>query len=527
VVTDGNFKSVHDAAITAAPDAAGAFSVASTDTAGGYQTYGLTTNATTSGTITFTYAGLTRPLSIPYRVGLKMFTYGSGTAADPYLIPDAATMEVFRKFVNLGNSTPDSYFVIAAPKDPYHYVYPNYTGGITIDLAGNPDTKSWKGMTNTFSGKLDGTGSTITGLVIPEPTQRPTVWTAGLFYQLSETTEIKNLRIVGAEITGPKYVNSNKNENSAAGILSAYATGGTITGVSVSGTITGSRYAQVGGLIGRLTAEGAMTLQDSSADVTIIGTSGFGITNQYTGKGPDVWKYGAGQLIGKAEKGQGTTTDTLKITQCATYGSISIWPATGSFVGLCNLNKLNILCDNSLSLTALQKDETNQTGVFAPAAVGGMFGLARDLQNGQLKITNSYFAGETDVDPTLHLAGGWVGAATGDRDATVEDYTHLNVIDTAYIDGVFSYNQVNLLKKEGAKWSAFSAYSWPASGAGGENGYAFQPVGSSYAMTEPAGSEYQQSQMRKWGTSASGVWNFAEGIYPRLSWQKTSDPKTL
>ncbi|MEG1878946.1 MAG: hypothetical protein RR211_04895, partial [Pseudoflavonifractor sp.] len=99
VVTSGNFKSVHDAAITAAPDAAGAFSVASTDTAGGYQTYGLTTNATTSGTITFTYAGLTRPLSIPYRVGLKMFTYGSGTAADPYLIPDAATMEVFRKFV--------------------------------------------------------------------------------------------------------------------------------------------------------------------------------------------------------------------------------------------------------------------------------------------------------------------------------------------------------------------------------------------------------------------------------------------
>ncbi|MEG1878887.1 MAG: hypothetical protein RR211_04590, partial [Pseudoflavonifractor sp.] len=49
----------------------------------------------------------------------------------------------------------------------------------------------------------------------------------------------------------------------------------------------------------------------------------------------------------------------------------------------------------------------------------------------------------------------------------------------------------------------------------------------SYAMTEPAGSEYQQSQMKKWSASASGVWNFAEGIYPRLSWQKTSDPKTL
>lgn len=524
------FQSVDEAGrVSAKADADGPFQ--NHLSADGFTTYALREDGGKNGVITFTYPPLDG-LSIPYDVGLKFFDYGSGKKNDPYLIPDAHTMDLFRQFVDLGLAAVDDiYFVVAKPNDPENYTYPNYTGGITIDLSTDDATRQWPGMKGTFSGGLDGAGSTIAGLVTAGITDASTgAWNAGLFNTLGASSSVRDLTIRGAVITTPSGLADGKNH--AAGILSATALGGAISNVEVSGRIDTNYFVHAGGLIGHLSVGSAsIPLSKVVSDVTIAGTGSF--TKQVSA-GPSIWTSGAGGLFGSVEATTSVSRATLRIDQCAAYGSLDLWPATGGLIGLttqsatagATTSYLDVVVTDSLSLTAL----TDDGSISGSAAWGGAAGAVTRNTPGVFSLTNFYYGGTVDLDTARdRLGGGLIGSVSGDK-TTADDnkttFSNLNILHSVFDPGVYQYTTVNLLTGSGAAWSSNEAWSWPDAHLDTNSpspdpakgyGFDFEEDGSTFQMTQAAGSSHLQRQMSAW--ASSGIWQLADGMYPRLQWQ--------
>jgi methionine-rich copper-binding protein CopC len=126
------------------------------------------------------------------------------------------------------------------------------------------ETSSWNGgkgfdpigsYTSTFTGTFDGAGHTISDLFI----DRESTSDIGLFGEMEGTVESVGLE--NADITG----------NDQVGGLVGYGGGGTVTGVSVTGSVDGTD--RVGGLVGF--SEGG-TVEKSAATVAVTGSLNVG-----------------------------------------------------------------------------------------------------------------------------------------------------------------------------------------------------------------------------------------------------------
>ena len=110
---------------------------------------------------------------------------GSGTAEDPYLIPDKAALEAFRAYVNAWNECAGMYFKLTDDVDLEDELWmpigDNYTS---------------------FNGVFDGGGHTISGVYINTPEYS----NIGLFWSVSPEGAIKDLtvsgRVTGLDVVG-------------------------------------------------------------------------------------------------------------------------------------------------------------------------------------------------------------------------------------------------------------------------------------------------------------------------------------
>ena len=192
---------------------------------------------------------------------------GSGTAEDPYKIPDLETLERFRDAVNNGNNYEGKYIILTNDIE----INPG-----TFDEDGNytpsdgETAKEWEPIaldeSNPFLGVLDGNGHTIRGLYINSPDADY----QGLFGYLgddtTEGTEVKNIGIVNSFIKGKDAVGN------LVGI--SY---GTISNIYTSGTVTGS------GIAGGIAGSNIGTVRNSYSECTAVGSDAGSIVGGNTG----------------------------------------------------------------------------------------------------------------------------------------------------------------------------------------------------------------------------------------------------
>ncbi len=189
---------------------------------------------------------------------------GDGSPGNPYQI--ATWQNLY--WVSQNSDSWDKNFIQTANID--------FTDAVPAITTWNGNT-GWTPIGNTttrFTGTYDGGGHTISGLFI----DRPAGDYQGLFGVTGWDAEIKNLGVIGVDITAGDWVGGLVGVNAYAG------TGGTVTNSYATGEVSGT--SQVGGLVGRNND----TVEDSYATVTVSGTSTVGglvglndgtVTNSY------------------------------------------------------------------------------------------------------------------------------------------------------------------------------------------------------------------------------------------------------
>lgn len=190
-----------------------------------------------------------------WAVDSAVFASGAGTEADPYLIENASQLAAFRDAVNAGDDYDGKYVALGADVD--------LEGAEWTPIgAGTRKSSGIAEGSTPFAGTFDGAGHTVSGLKITST--QGADYAIGLFGILDGAT-VKNLTVADAKIAVP--------QNELAGILCGMlANGSTVSGVSVSGSVSGK--AGVGGIAGRMTLSGTIENCENSASVTAAGGVG-------------------------------------------------------------------------------------------------------------------------------------------------------------------------------------------------------------------------------------------------------------
>ena len=180
--------------------------------------------------------------------------------------------------------------------------------GKTVTLADNIDLSSYGGSFNggkgwshigasygdAFKGTFDGNGKKVTNLYA-NATDMADGYYVGLFGALLEGT-IKNLAVVGADVTGREYVGC---------IVGYISNGGSVTNCYSSGTVAGRNY--IGGIAGGNGINSTLTNCYSACDV-----DGY---------------YAVGGITGK-------DSDTGRTSNCYSTGSVSGDDSVGGIAGI-------------------------------------------------------------------------------------------------------------------------------------------------------------------------------------------------
>lgn len=228
--------------------------------------------------------------------GGPTFQGGSGTADDPYTIADANQLSRFRDEVNSGNDFAGKTVKLSADIDLAH-------GEWTPIGASTRKGSGIASGSTPFRGTFDGTGHTVSGLSIT--TSPDADYAVGLFGAVVGGT-VTNLQLRDVSLSAA-------NSELAGGVAGLLTAGGTVSGVSVSGSI--SAHAGVGGVVGRMTLTGTISDCSNAASVTAM-----------TGVG------NVGGIVGAAyytsDKGE------MVIENCENTGTVKGTQAIGGIAGL-------------------------------------------------------------------------------------------------------------------------------------------------------------------------------------------------
>ena len=217
---------------------------------------------------------------------------GSGTAEDPYLIADAADLEVFRDRVNAGEKQL------------------NATLTADIVLTGNwvPFNPADGYVTSAYAGIFDGGGHTVSGLKVTDSSSSG----VGFFGTVNGAT-IHDLHLEGTvSATSSAFVG---------GIVGKTGGAVTIQNCSFSGSVSSSKTgsnAGVGGIVGRVNA-GSVALSGCSNAATITGSVAGGILGYCSARGTTITGCSnTGAVTGSTRTGgiSGQVATTTEITGC-------------------------------------------------------------------------------------------------------------------------------------------------------------------------------------------------------------------
>ncbi len=337
---------------------------------------------------------------------------GFDTAGPTYLGTDATAATPYQAIINVNQ-------LQAVENDLSN----NYVLGNNIDASATSTWNSGAGFnplgdrTTPFTGKLDGLGHTVNGLVI----KRPTEDYVGLFGAVSGTT-IQNIGMVDGSVSGQSAVggligviqNSVVRHTYATGIVTGnYTWAGGLVGFSEYGSEVANSYAtgdvdggqKVGGLIGH--NEGKLTNVYAMGKVT--GTESYvgGLVGDNLRSASINNAYAIGNVRGKSQLGGLIGSNNGEINNAYATGNVT---GSGFIVGG--------LVGENYSLGKISN--TYATGNVTGTVFGGLIG-----HNSATAISNSFWNSSNN---TTGIGGGRTTFATG---KTSSELMQLSTFTTA------------------------------------------------------------------------------------------------
>ncbi len=304
-------------------------------------------------------------------------TYNNGTAT--VWVKDSGTAE----FAG-GNGSEDNPYLIATAdhlNNVRNHLNKHFRQTANINLSDYNSGEGWEpiGMLVDFTGSFDGGGHTISGLVINRPDQDD----IGLFGYAETTAKIRNLGLVGVNVTGCNYVGGLVGGNR-----------GLVTNSYVTGDVNGE--SQVGGLVGENLESGTIT--NCHAEVTVT-SSHSGLVGGLVGE-----NYGAiseSYAVGEVEG-----TDVVGGLVGFSSGNIDKSYATGTVTGTETDANL-CTCVGGL----VGNNDGPISNSFARGAVSGQEDIGGLAGHNRGSITNSYSTGAVSGNIDI---GGLVGSNYSD-----------------------------------------------------------------------------------------------------------------
>ena len=290
---------------------------------------------------------------------------------------------------------------------------------------GTRNGMSFKG--DSYTGTFDGNGKTISNVK------------NSLFGVVTGT--VKNVKLVAA---------IDNMESDSVGAVARILAGGTISDVTVSGSVTGEKA--VGGVVGRVLAEG--TVSNCTNNATVKSTSG---------------SDAAGGIVGKAY--YTVTGKEMNIIGCKNTGEIKGKYAAGGIVGFSAANVKNCVNSGAIAMTGngasavggIIGEQTNYGTISgnkntvnitvkgsANVNVGGIIGWIRYQNNAAayannmtIAVTNNENSGNISSSGTGYGTGGIVGLAYNQATVTGNKNTAGTISGGTFAAGIVGGLQAN------------------------------------------------------------------------------------
>lgn len=264
----------------------------------------------------------------------------TGTEECTHFISDLAELEMFRDYINSGNTGAGEYFVLTADIDMSEKY--SETTGVSWEMIGDVDL--FEGTyDNPFQGTFDGGGHTISGLYINKTGPGGAFgFDSGALFGVIDGGTVKNLNVKG-------YVSVAADGGEAAGIAGA-VWNGAITDCSFDGVVECPNYVAVGIVAG--CNESVISGCKTSGRVTGYHLVG-GIVG--TGDGTIINCINESEIIGTAVAGGIAGFWSGKIEDCVNRGSVTGKP---------------------LPSAGFTVEESEEYGISTSFAIGGIVGIA-------------------------------------------------------------------------------------------------------------------------------------------------------
>lgn len=316
----------------------------------------------------------------------------------------------------------------------------NYVLGGNIDASGTSIWNMSTGATpvaagftpigtsaTAFSGVFDGLGHTITGLRI----NLSATASVGLFGATGGAATVRNVGLVGGSVSGASSVGSLSGANVGT-VSNAYAT------ATVSGTTT------VGGLLGSNTGG---TVSNAYASGTVSGTTTVGgLVGSSTG-GSVASSYAAGTVSGTTSVGGLMGSNTSIVTNSYATGNVTGGSIVGGLMGSSTTGAVtttyatgNVVATGTDVGGLMGTNVSVVSGAYATGTVAGTSGVGGLIGTSSATVRNAYATG--NVTGTSGI-GGLIGTSSG---AVTLSFSTGNVTGTSGAGGLIgtSSNAVSL-----------------------------------------------------------------------------------
>ena len=297
--------------------------------------------------------------AVPARIPASGFCEGSGTAEDPWRIPDAATLEALADAVNGYESYAGEHFALTADVDLS-------ASGAWAPIGMAPAGVALEGVARPFRGTFDGAGHAVTGLDCEGDV-------AGLFGFAGEGAVIRDLSVSGTVRANTK--GSNAQERGYAAGVCAYAEGALLEGCENRAAVSVAGGGRVDGLAGIVAKARDCRFEGCSNRGAVDGLGGYGGSGRIAANAGGIAAVAlacgfercsnsaavtggkAGGVLGAANGGTST------LASCSNRGDVSSNARSGRAAGIASCG--------STSGSALSVSDCYNLGAVAASAEGG------------------------------------------------------------------------------------------------------------------------------------------------------------
>ncbi|BBM89885.1 hypothetical protein COTS27_01600 [Spirochaetota bacterium] len=367
------------------------------------------TYETNTGSIMFGFSVVVQDCSTPQQVFTSADPNNPGTtAANPWIITDAATLQAMAYFVNQDSNVAaaDDFFELANDVDLAGFGGPEGFTPIGISYHAIPGANDAADNRN-FAGRLDCKGNTISNLTI----NRPSSDYQGLFAYITDEGGtpgfIRNCRLMNVNVVG---------RDGVGGLVGDATSDISISNVHLQGEVRGRTA--VGGLIGRTDGTRVTRVENTSVHATVSGAFMVGGMIGFTRQASVVSSYFNGTVLGELVVGGligfgCDAGDCPAIRNVYARGTVTGFSAVGGLLGSADLPPAAPNITNTLSLMTLVSSNLEPAVIERYRTDSSSSPSFERLETFQYTSVSTPFITQFDATPSVTPMGAVIGGDSG------------------------------------------------------------------------------------------------------------------